>query len=260
MPPESGDRPFTAREVQETAGLTYRQLNDWDARGALPPDDARGNKWRRFSPRDLFVLMVCAELRKRFGVPVERLKVVRQVMLAEDADHLSEAARLMARLDTGVWLIADFDETFIMASEVDLDILVQQGLLRGEGQAGYVFLRVNPLVNRILSALKDPVVLPKHGRGYEILRLMREQMGVRSAEEFEVLQLIRSGEFASVEVVLVNGKVERIGTTKRPGTTARLGALIREHEYQKITLTTSGGRVVSLEQEATRRVGHATRK
>lgn len=260
MSAHGDDRVFTAREVQETAGLTYRQLNDWEARGALPPDRDRGTGWRRFSPRDVFVLMVCAELRQRFGVPVERLTFVHRCMLAQDADHLSEAVDLMALLGVGIWLVTDLNETFVMDSELEIRDLIESGFLSVEGEAGYILLKVNPLVNKILTRLKEPEILPEHGRGYEILRLLRNKFGIRSAEEFEVLEAIRSGDYVSVEVVLASGKVKTIRTTMRPDVSARLEDLLREHQYQKVTVTQKDGRVVAVEQETTRKVNHDVKR
>ena len=54
---------------------------------------------------------VCNEIRKRFGVPVERLTFVRNFMLQPKADHFREAAELMATLGVGVYLLTDLEDT-----------------------------------------------------------------------------------------------------------------------------------------------------
>jgi hypothetical protein len=35
----SDKRPYTARDVKGAAGLSYRQLNDWESKGAVSGDE-----------------------------------------------------------------------------------------------------------------------------------------------------------------------------------------------------------------------------
>jgi len=57
------DRQFTAKDLKELADFTYRQLNDWDSKGLLPQNRKDKSNWRRFTPKEVFILMVCSELR-----------------------------------------------------------------------------------------------------------------------------------------------------------------------------------------------------
>ena len=85
--------------------MTYRQLNDWDARGAIPGGRAGDAGWRKFSARDLFAMMVCSEIRRRVGVPVESLRYVMNCMVQNDGrNHLSAAIKLMRLNKHGVTL------------------------------------------------------------------------------------------------------------------------------------------------------------
>ena len=76
-------------------GLSYRQLNEWDGKGALPNTGREERKWRRFTPREVFVILVCAELRKNLGIPLESIKYVQEFMLQEKANHFDAAVWLM---------------------------------------------------------------------------------------------------------------------------------------------------------------------
>jgi len=69
-------RTYSSREVAALTGLTARQLQVWDADGLLRPavpshrTPAGGYTERRYTPIDLFELLVLADLRKRgFTVP-----------------------------------------------------------------------------------------------------------------------------------------------------------------------------------------------
>lgn len=252
-------RIFSSRDVQDAAGLSSRQQNDWDSRGALPHDRTGDEGWRRFSGRDLFVLMICAELRRSFGVPVERLKYVQDFMLQDGADHLGVAIEMMSSLGLGVWLLTDFEKTFIMDSELEFADLWSHGFFGGDREHAFALLKLNPLVNRLLSCLKDPIRLEAHGRGYEISKAAYLYGRTRTPEEAEVLEIIRSGDFERVEVTAPDGKVETIRTTARPGAAARLEDLLTEHEYQTLTVVKKDGQVRNVVQEVTLKPQRNTR-
>jgi hypothetical protein len=243
-------RDFTAREVREAAGLSYRQLNDWEDRGAVQTDSGRGRGWRRFSPREVFVLMVCAEIRRRFGVPVERLNFVREFMLKDGANHLHASAKLMAQLGVGVWLLTDLQKTFVLDSELEFLDLMENGYFGGDHDRAFIWIKVNPLVNKLLSCVKEPVHLPAHGRGYEILHQLRTMFETRTPEEHEVLQLIRSGDYDRVEVVMKGDEIRTIRTDRHFSKPDQqdLVNLIQQHDYQTIRVTTRDGRIVSIDQ------------
>jgi DNA-binding transcriptional MerR regulator len=64
-------RTYSSREVASLTGLTARQLQLWDAGGLLSPTipshktDAGGYTERRYTPIELFELLVLADLRRR---------------------------------------------------------------------------------------------------------------------------------------------------------------------------------------------------
>jgi DNA-binding transcriptional MerR regulator len=255
----SDDRTFPAGVVREAAGLSSRQLNDWAQRGALPEDDRHGDGWRRFSPREVFFLAVAAELRRRFGVSVEKIATLRDKMLGEDVNDLERATELMARLGVSVWLITDLEDTFLVEHELEILDLVESGFLRGDRDRGFIFLKLNPIVNRLLGCLKEPTRIRAHGRGYEILREVRQKFGARTPEEFEVLQLVRSGEYDSVEIAMKDGEVRTIRTGRHVAQPDQhdLTELLRQHDYQTIKVTTRDGRVVSIEQNVPKKRGES---
>lgn len=253
MESNSHERAYSAREVQEVAGLSARQIHDWDSRGALPNSRDGAEGWRRFSSREVFVLAVCAELRRQFGIPVERLRFVQQFMLQDGANHFEAAVRLISTLGVGVWLLTDFESTFVLDSELEFSDLWGHGYFGAAHEKPFVLMAVNPLVNRLLARLKEPISLQPHGLGYEVVEEVRKAQHVRTSEELLVLQKIRSGEFTKVEVTALDGKVTTIRTTSHPDPTTSLADLLDE-QYQQVTLTQKGGSVVSIVQEVTTRV------
>ncbi len=194
--------------------------------------------------------MVCTEIRSEQGTPVERLKWAQEFMLQEDANHFEAAVEMMALLGVGVWLCTDLEKTFVMDTELEFTMMWQDGYFNARREKAFIFLPVNPLVNRLLSCLKEPVELEAHGRGYEMMRAAEERHRVRSPEEMLVLDLIRSDGVDTVEAVSPTGEVEMVRTTTRHEATADINRLLDE-PYQRLTVVKKDGSTVLLEQERT---------
>jgi DNA-binding transcriptional MerR regulator len=78
-------RTYSSREVASLTGLTARQLQLWDQSGlmaaAIPPHktDAGGYTERRYTPIELFELLVLADLRRR-GFTVHQLHLILETL------------------------------------------------------------------------------------------------------------------------------------------------------------------------------------
>src|ERR671921_2273721 len=74
-------KTYSSREVAALTGLSARQLQLWDAGGLLSPSvpshktDAGGYTERRYTPIELFELLVLADLRQR-GFTVQQLRAI----------------------------------------------------------------------------------------------------------------------------------------------------------------------------------------
>jgi DNA-binding transcriptional MerR regulator len=78
-------RMYSSREVAALTGLTARQLQLWDAGGLLSPTipphrtAAGGYTERRYTPIELFELLVLADLRRR-GFTIHQLHTILRVL------------------------------------------------------------------------------------------------------------------------------------------------------------------------------------
>jgi DNA-binding transcriptional MerR regulator len=239
------DPTYTAAELKSAAGLSYRQINEWDQKGVLPETRSDDSGWRKFSIREIFAIMVCSELRRQFGVPVESLRSVRSFMLQEGADHLTAAIRIMCR-GIAVVLMTDLKETFVMDSDLEIEDLLRLGEFRHDGSQGYLLVKLNPLVNRLLACRKEPVRPSMHDEVYRAVRNARGELGIRSQEEFEVLRLLRSGDYRKVTVHLTDGKILRADTEAgvSAGEQARLRKVLEGDRFQTVTVTLHDGKIV----------------
>src|SRR3954469_5583593 len=89
-------KTYSSREVAALTGLTARQLQLWDAGGLLSPTipsrktDAGGYTERRYTPIELFELLVLADLRRR-GFTVHQLHLILETLAERFAVRLFDA-------------------------------------------------------------------------------------------------------------------------------------------------------------------------
>jgi DNA-binding transcriptional MerR regulator len=89
-------KTYSSREVAALTGLTARQLQLWDAGGLLSPTipshktDAGGYTERRYTPIELFELLILADLRRR-GFTVHQLHRILHVLHEQFGQRLFDA-------------------------------------------------------------------------------------------------------------------------------------------------------------------------
>jgi DNA-binding transcriptional MerR regulator len=89
-------RTYTSREVAVMTGVTARQLQVWDEGGLLSPafpphrTAAGGYTERRYTPVELFELLVLADLRRR-GFTTHQLHTILRVLKEQFGVRLFEA-------------------------------------------------------------------------------------------------------------------------------------------------------------------------
>ena len=78
-------KTYSSREVASLTGLTARQLQLWDAGGLLSPTipshrtAAGGHTERRYTPIELFELLVLGDLRRR-GFTIHQLRTILRIL------------------------------------------------------------------------------------------------------------------------------------------------------------------------------------
>ncbi len=89
-------KTYSSREVASLTGLTARQLQLWDAGGLMSPTvpshktEAGGYTERRYTPIELFELLVLADLRRR-GFSVHQLREILRILQEQFGHRLFEA-------------------------------------------------------------------------------------------------------------------------------------------------------------------------
>lgn len=144
---------FTASDVKKVSGITYRQLNDWDSKGALPSQREKSSGWRKFNAKQFFVILVCAEIRNQFGAPIEKLAWLQKFMLQDGANHFSVAMDMVGSGQT-VLILTNLSGQFHMDADFVIGDLLTRGYCRYDEPQSYALILVNPLINKMLAALK----------------------------------------------------------------------------------------------------------
>jgi DNA-binding transcriptional MerR regulator len=89
-------RTYSSREVAALTGLSARQLQLWDAGGLLSPTvpshktEAGGYTERRYTPIELFELLVLADLRRR-GFSIHQLHELLRILRERFGERLFDA-------------------------------------------------------------------------------------------------------------------------------------------------------------------------
>ena len=89
-------KTYSSREVAGLTGLTARQLQVWDASGLLQPTvrphrtEAVGYTERRYTPIELFELLVLGDLRRR-GFSVHQLHTILRILREQFGQRLFDA-------------------------------------------------------------------------------------------------------------------------------------------------------------------------
>jgi DNA-binding transcriptional MerR regulator len=148
-------KTYSSREVASLTGLTARQLQVWDTTGLVPPTvrphrtPAGGFTERRYSPIELFELIVLADLRHK-GFSVYQLHAILRVLRERFGQRLFDATggggsvqlltdgrEIYARTDSGSFfnlLKSPGQPMLVVGNESALKAL--SGRLRGKKRAG----------------------------------------------------------------------------------------------------------------------------
>src|SRR5205085_9876250 len=135
-------KTYSSREVAAMTGLTARQLQVWEASGLLMPTvpshktDAGGYTERRYTPIELFELLVLADLRRR-GFTVHQLHLILEILRHRFGARLFEATGGGGRVQLltdgrDIYARTDRGEFFDLLYEPTQPLLVvgNEGLLK----------------------------------------------------------------------------------------------------------------------------------
>jgi DNA-binding transcriptional MerR regulator len=219
----------------KAAELSYRILNYWEKNNlfAVERGDA-GTGWRRFSIVDIVWIYLIIELRK-FGVSIENIRIIKEQLTQSKSHYFPSvypslefhtALFLSSRKPVYVMIFDNFQVLIGRENEIDMSLI-----LGGIGN----HLRIG-LHDIIQNIFKHRNLSPKSGMNVEL-----------SDKEAELLLELRTGAYKAITVKLKNGEMVRL--EKEPEINEKdLHKIMREANYDTITLVRENGKVVNITQ------------
>jgi hypothetical protein len=240
---------FRPREVRDATGLSHRQLQNWEQKGAASGDRAQAGGWRTYSPREMFVLLIGRAFRDGFGVPLERLNWMREFMLQKGADHFRYVYDRAARSRMTTFLLTDLKETFFVGTDLDVAEYFELGYFREAEEPASVFiLKLNPILNKILEMAGHE--LPEvEQNGYGVFKKGKKLYTAQTLEEVSILSLSRMKGIESFRVEFRNDEPHRVVIETNEEPNADLLAIVKDAPYQTVTVTQSNGKTRRLVRE-----------
>ncbi len=241
---------FRASDANKIAGFSYRQLNDWDAKGALPGSRELKEGWRFFSSNELLVMMICKEIRDHFGVPLQSLDFIKSRMLNKKIDYLRYALEMNRRFGFACYLLTDLKETFMIGPDCHIEDHFAMGFFRHNRTENLILINLNPLINKLLIA-KDcpPLVITK---SYETIRLDDLPAKARNSAENRVLCMIRNRDYSQVTVHLKSGRIVRADCEEEMTRSGEIKSdkeildAVKNEKFQTVTIKTHEGKVIRM--------------
>ena len=128
------------------------------------------------------------------------------------------------------------------------------GCFRGDHPLGFVFLKVNPIANKLLGALKTPLQLHTNDSTCAKIAEARSVGSARNQKEAMVLNLVREHVYRQVAIKLTHGEIvgatteTEFGGPGREVTDDEVRRIIRSERFQSVTFTRVDGGVVRVTQ------------
>lgn len=219
----------------ELTSQSYRVINTWEGLGLLDMTRENDRKWRRFNSLELVWIRIAAKLRS-FGFPIQKLQITRQSLFY--SPHFPDR-RPEFYLDFAIWHVLSLNK-FIKL------------LVFPDGEA-HLLRETDMILNR--DDKEDFIQLDftnivKETFGKPELKTNHDRIAKLSDSEFDVLEVIRSGNYSKVEIVPKDGKIERYSATEQVDASKRIGDLLRNREgFDVISVwQRADGKVVSIKR------------
>ena len=247
------EKELSTRTVKKLTGLTDRQLTDWDHRGAIPVNRESRGGWRRYSPLDVFLLMICWEIRDKFSVPVEKLKFIQKSIISNEPKCIEKLFNAVYIFNLQVFLITDFEKLLLIKPLLEIADMIKKNTFSGRGYEKLIFLNVNRLINKLFKELGLPV--PDEEKieiGRVVFAAQERFKCTQSLEETALLALSRQKGIDKVEVKLADGKIKMLRTSEERGSGLdknEIMDLIDSADFLNISIRKHNGEIIRITRE-----------
>jgi len=207
-----------------------RMITHWQDIGLFQDKRNTSAGWNKFSLIDILWMGIIIEYRT-LGFPNEKIKPVRQFLFEETKiDNLKVSKLEYATIQVlafakALYLITDIAGNIYLADDYEYVKLLQQGKV-----TNHIVLNLNQVVKENISVLfSEPNFNAFAGL---------------NKDEIQVMLILRSESYQSVQVTKKNGEIDMIEGTERISEKDRIIDILKQHEYQNIEIKQANGKVV----------------
>jgi len=230
------------RNRLDKSKFTYRIINHWQKEGLISDDRPSGKGWRMYSLMDVVWLNIITELRK-FGYPLEKIKKVKESLIAP-LDSLKEKHQLpMLEMYVATALIHK-TPAFLLVFDNGEALAVTHKQMVNAVQFKTIGNHIQLSINAILQK-----IYPKKD-----MKPQFETFIKLSDEEFELMAMVRTGNYESITIKKKDGKIERLEATESIKADKRITELLQSGDFQNIEIKQVGGKVVCVKRTIKKKV------
>jgi hypothetical protein len=212
--------------------MTYRTINHWESQGLIDCDRKEDAAWRQFSIMDQLWLYTIQALRE-FGLPLDRVKNAKDIFFTPIDNY---PFSIMEYYTSCAYILLE-DVFLIVFSDgftIPLTYSEYQNALKSNWIRNHVQVNINEIIQKIFQ---DPNLEPRY----------KDEASI-TPQEFEVLHMIRTGNFEEIKIRFTNGSIYLLEGIEDLSRVAKIGDIIREGNYQDLEVKQENGRVVSLKR------------
>jgi hypothetical protein len=212
--------------------MTYRTINHWESQGLVDCDRKEDAAWRQFSIMDQLWLYTIQALRE-FGLSLDRVKNAKEIFFTPIENY---PFSIMEYYTSCAYILLE-DVFLIVFSDgfaIPLTYSEYQNALKLNWIRNHVQISINEIIQKIFQ---DPNLEPRY----------KDEASI-TPQEFEVLHMIRTGNFEEIKIRFVNGSIYLLEGIEDLSRVAKIEGIIREGSYQDLEVKQENGRVVSIKR------------
>lgn len=207
-----------------------RMITHWQDIGLLEDKRNEDTSWKKFSLIDILWMGIIIEYRN-LGFANEKIKPVKNFLFQqaeiekEIMSKLEYSAAQVLAFAKALYLITDVAGNIYLADDYEYVKLLQEGKV-----TNHIVLSLNQVVKDNISVLfSEPNFNAFAGL---------------NKDEIQVMLILRSESYQSVQVTKKNGEIDMIEGTERINEKDRIIDILKQHEYQNIEIKQANGKVV----------------
>lgn len=213
--------------------ISYRILNHWEKQGLLSAYRPDGKGWRLYSLVDLVWLRVIYKLRM-MGYPLEKISKVCEDLNIHNINKAQKQPPffifyLLSALGMKlpVYLIV-----FENGEAEPLFYQEYMFTLKAFSLQNHIVINLNDILHQLFPKIDST---PRFDASLDL-----------SAEELELIAMIRFGDYESIDIIMNDGKIERFELTESVDVKNRIIDILKKHAYQDIHIKQINGKTIQI--------------